>query len=103
MSEKNPWNLLPSAAPFVLPVDARAIQDFNRRARPEHIIHPEIVPEPYLGNPKVPVVLLNLNPGFVDTDRTVHLNPRFNAAAVANLQHRHPEYPFYLLDKLLCS
>ena len=94
----NPWNALPASAPFVLPSDAREIQQFNARAAFEHLIHLEIVPEPFLGNPSAPVVLLNLNPGFVDTDRTVHLDPVFNAAAIANLEHRHPSYPFYLLD-----
>lgn len=94
----NPWTNLPASAPFVLPNDAEAIERFNAKVARDYTIHLEIVPEPFLGNPLAPLVLLNLNPGFVETDRTVHLDPTFNAAAVANLGHRHPAYPFYLLD-----
>jgi hypothetical protein len=45
-----------------------------------------------------PVVLLNLNPGFVEADQVTHLDPAFNAAAVANLRHGAKPYAFYLLD-----
>jgi hypothetical protein len=99
----NPWTHLPASAPFVLPIDAEAVERFNAKASRDHAIHLEIVPEPFLGNPLAPVVLLNLNPGFVETDRTVHLDPAFNAAAVANLRHQHPEYPLYLLDPAFSS
>jgi hypothetical protein len=95
---QNPWHILSKSAPFVLPADATAIAQFNLSARPDHAIHLEIVPEPFLGNPSAPVVLLNKNPGFVESGRQVHLESAFNAAAIANLEHRHPGYPFYLLD-----
>jgi hypothetical protein len=97
----NPWLRLPEMAPYVLPEDDEPIASFNSRRRPEHAIHLEIVPEPYLGDPCAPVVLLNLNPGFVDDDRTVHLDTAFNAAARANLLHAHREWPLYLLDRSL--
>jgi hypothetical protein len=99
----NPWLSLPHSPPFVLPEDAPNVSEFNARARPPHHLHLEIVPEPYLGNPTAPVVLLGLNPGFSDTDVPVHEDPRFNGAARANLRHEHPEYPFYLLDPALPS
>jgi hypothetical protein len=94
----NPWTDLPASAPFLLPIDVEAVERFNAKASRDHAVHLEIVPEPFLGNPLAPVVLLNLNPGFVETDLTVHLDPAFNAGAVANLRHQHPEYPLYLLD-----
>lgn len=78
-----------------------AIAEFNRRRRKHHVVHLEIVPEPYLGNPNAAVILLNLNPGFVEDDRSVHLQPLFNRAARANLLHCHPNWPFYLLDPSL--
>ena len=99
----NPWHDLPVQAPFVLPQDQHQANRFNERARPEHRLHLEIVPEPYLGNPAAPVVLLNLNPGFSETDLAVHLKPAFQAAARANLLHSHARCPFYLLDPELPS
>jgi hypothetical protein len=99
----NPWHSLSKSAPFVLPIDVAAIAQFNLSARPDHSIHLEIVPEPFLGNPSAPVILLNKNPGFVESGRKVHFDPAFNAAAVANLEHRCPDFPFYLLDPDLPS
>jgi len=97
-AEVNPWRDLPHEAPYVLPIDQEAISAFNRRASPLHVIHPEIVPEPYLGDPSAPVVLLNLNPGYVDEDLDVHIEPPFKAAARANLLHDGGEWPLYLLN-----
>ena len=97
----NPWMLLGSVPPYVLAADAPFVDRFNERAGDRHRIRPEIIPEPYLGNPEAQVVLLNLNPGFVDDERGTDLGPRFNDAARANLEHRHPDYPFYLLDPTL--
>jgi hypothetical protein len=97
----NPWLQLPAEPPYVLSADAPFIDRFNERVGDSHRIRPEVIPEPYLGNPGAPVVLLNLNPGFVDDDRQLDLNPRFNDAARASLEHRHPAWPFYLLDPTL--
>ncbi len=94
----NPFRSLTRSAPFLADIDAEAIKRFNAKAPDHHRVHLEIVPEPYLGNPLASVVLLNLNPGFVDDDRNVHNDEAFNAAARANLTHEHPDYPFYLLD-----
>jgi hypothetical protein len=94
----NPWTVLPSLPPFVLPKDAEAIARFNARASLDHALHLDIVPEPFLGNPEAPVLLLNLNPGFIEADIPAHRNRDFRAAAFENLEHRHPEFPFYLLD-----
>jgi hypothetical protein len=99
----NPWVTLPAQSPLVLPLDLEAVDRFNAAARPQHLLHLDIVPEPFLGNPNGPVVLLGLNPGFTQGDDAVHLDPRFNAAARANLEHRHPNWPFYLLDPSLPS
>jgi hypothetical protein len=99
----NPWSNLPSNEPYVLPLDGPPIEVFNRRAKANHVIHLEVVPEPFLGDPIAPVVLLNLNPGYVEDDREVHHDPAFNVAARANLLHAHTAWPLYLLDPSLPS
>ncbi len=99
----NPWKDLPSRPPFVIPADAPYVANFNAKSRPIHQLRLEIIPEPYLGNPTAPVVLLNPNPGFVETDRQVHVDPKFNAAARENLLHSRSRWPLYLLDPELPS
>ena len=44
--------------------DADEIERFNAKARYDHAFHLDLIPEPFIGNPAAPVVLLNLNPGF---------------------------------------
>lgn len=105
---KNPWLDLPGTVPFVLDEDLPIIQFFNEKLSPSHpvYIHTEGLPMPILGNPKAPVVLLNLNPGFTEEDVA---NPAFEElpseevqfhkeAPIKNLRHEYLEYPFYLLD-----
>ena len=95
----NPWLLLPETTPFVLPSDKKSILDFNSYAKQEHQIHLELLPEPYLGNPRAKIVLLNLNPGFSKSDILFHRdNAYFANTSRANLRHEGQEYPFYLLD-----
>jgi len=103
MRDRNPWSSLPTQPPFVLSCDQPQVTEFNDRASPDHYLHLEIVPEPFLGNPEAPVVLLNLNPCFSQTDVAEHLKPQFLAAAQANLLHSYEPYPFYLLDPELPS
>jgi hypothetical protein len=96
---QNPWVALPESADFVLPQDAPFIQTFNRVATPEKCIHLELLPEPYLGNPKARIFLLNLNPGYSEEDVIFHHdNPYFIQTSRDNLLHGHLDYPFYLLD-----
>ena len=95
----NPWLLLPETAPFVLSSDKKSIRNFNNQAKQEHQIHLELLPEPYLGNPQAKIVLLNLNPGFSESDILFHRdNAYFAKTSRANLHHECQEYPFYLLD-----
>jgi hypothetical protein len=105
---KNPWTELPGEIPFVLKEDLPIVEKFNRRFSPDHpvYIHTEGLPLPILGRPGAPVVLLNLNPGFTETDIE---NPAFEKLAeeevnfhgeaiIKCLRHEELEYPFYLLD-----
>jgi hypothetical protein len=94
----NPWRQLPNKFPFVLSQEAQLIEQFNSTAIDRFKVHLEILPEPYLGNPDAPVVLLGLNPGFKESDIEQHRDARFAALSRANLLHEPAEYPFYLLD-----
>lgn len=96
--QSNPWNLLSGVAPLVLADDRVPIERFNHLARPEHYIHTELLPEPFIGNPEAPVVLLNLNPGFDEVDHIWHVTPTFQAAVRANLAHQDQPWPFYPLN-----
>jgi hypothetical protein len=97
----NPWLQLSEIAPFVLEHDAPAIATFNHLAKPDLFIHLELLPEPFLGNPLAPVVLLGLNPGYSPDDITHHQREQFAAISRSNLHHRDIEYPFYLLNPAL--
>ncbi len=95
----NPWRSLPPQRPYVLESDRNPISSFNQRAKPEVQIHLEALPEPYLGIPTAPVVLLSLNPGFgLETLPFHQESPYFRETHRQNLNHGAMEYPFYLLD-----
>src|SRR4051812_28507789 len=104
---RNPWLDLPSEPPFVLPSDEsllRRHQDWVESGRAAaqtrelHRIHLDLVPEPHLGDPSAPVVLLNKNPGVGVDDAATHANPAFRSLALLNAVHRSERWPFYLLD-----
>jgi hypothetical protein len=94
----NPWERLPITAPFLLSEDVELIEKFNSTADDRFKIHSNILPEPYLGNPDAPIVLLGLNPGFKGTDIAQHSCARFAKLSRANLLHQSADYPLYLLD-----
>jgi hypothetical protein len=94
----NPWNELPVSSPYVLSVDRPQIEHFNRDSRPEHCLRLEIFPEPFLGDPNAPIILLNLNPGFSKEDLRWHSKDDFQNSSLCNLNHGKTEYPFYLLN-----
>lgn len=95
---ENPWPHFPRTAPYVLPEDAPLIVAFNRTARSEHRFHLDVLPEPFLGAPDAPVLMLNLNPGYNVHNVVNHARSEFIRANRAQLEHRAAEYPFYLLD-----
>ena len=99
---ENPWRSLPGRAPFVLEEELEIIEEFNAKLKPnqqdKYHIHLNIIPEPYLGRPDAPVVLLNLNPGFSESDVAWHTeDPQFKRKVWANLLHEQASYHFYLL------
>ncbi len=94
----NPWKRLPITAPFLLSEDIELIEKFNSTADDRFKIHFNIFPEPYLGDPDAPIVLLGLNPGFKETNIAQHSDARFAELSRANLLHQLGDYPFYLLN-----
>ncbi len=94
---KNPWHKLPDREPFVLEQDRPFVEQHKAKAKPEYFIHTNLLPEPFLGNPNAPVVLLNLNPGYNDKDLDFQ-DERFTELSQDNRLHRGGGYPFYLLN-----
>jgi len=98
---QNPWQRLPFRPPFVLAEDHERISKFNESAKVQvqHKVQLEILPEPFLGRPKAPVVLLNLNPGYnAVTNPVQHAKAMFARRSRENLLHTEVDYPFYLID-----
>lgn len=94
----NPWIHLPTVAPYVLQDDLPLIDAFNRTAIRTQYIDTSLLPEPFLGRPDAPVVLLGLNPGWSPHDALWHANPDFAKVSRGNLAHASSRYPFYLLN-----
>jgi len=99
----NPWERLPSQSPYVLPEDAERVSAFNASASDDTALQLELLPEPFLGNPNAPVVLLNLNPGFDPRDEVYHREPKFIERSRENLRHQKSDYPFFLLDPAITA
>jgi hypothetical protein len=95
----NPWLDLPFIPPYVLKDEDLSIKQFNMSSKPIHQIRLELMPEPYLGRPDAPIVLLNLNPGFMEEEIYFHTQDEyFKTECRRTLLHEPQEYPFYLLD-----
>jgi len=71
----NPWVDVPSAEPFVLPIDQAAVLGFNRELRQysNHWIHTGRLPEPRQGPIDAAIVLLQLNPSYDKNTQTINL------------------------------
>lgn len=96
MKKENPWRDLPSTAPFLLPGDKDLVDKFNESAPEDLLIHHELLPEPFIGSPQAPVVLLNKNPGY-SSPNDLAKHPLSQQARLGLLHEC--EIPFYLLDE----
>lgn len=107
---QNPWLGLSPNPPFVLECDKHQVKRFNDKA-PDHFkLQLNAFPGPFMGNPNAPVVLLNLNPGFAESDNAQQSHLSEGQTEIVkgsddlaelpwrNLHHQELEYPFYLLD-----
>lgn len=94
----NPWSKLPTVPTYILKFDKSVIFNNKVTFNENTELHFELLPEPFLGNPLAPVVLLNLNPGYSPDDITYHGQPAFIKLSRANLNHQISDYSFYLLN-----
>jgi hypothetical protein len=95
----NPWKSLPTTGNFVLPIDSNAINSQTWINNPLYQYHFDLNPEPFIGNPKAPVVALNLNPGWDPIDIIFHSQPQIRKIMLDNLSHNHNNN--YYLDPIL--
>lgn len=94
----NPWLQLPNRPPYVLPEDAEMVRRFNTGASEILKLRiDELLPEPVVGDPEAPVLLLSNNPGFGKYAgfRQQHA---FMRKLRAGLGGRYADVPFLYLD-----
>lgn len=97
-SVPNPWQTLPFLdPPHVFGEDARIIDRHNLRYPQghKHHIYLNAYPEPYIGDPNAPILLLNRNPGYGDHDPRARAHPTLEEIYRQNLLHGQSDYPFY--------
>jgi hypothetical protein len=95
---ENPWRSLRMEAPYVYEPDKPAVAAFNAHASEAQRIQTDVLPEPYLGSKDAPIVLLNLNPGFDESDYLAYEDGYTRDAWRKNVLHEPLAYPFYFLD-----
>jgi hypothetical protein len=96
---RNPWPALPEEPPFVLPEDAPVLAAYNRFAPARNKLELRMVPEPWVGDLRARVVVLNLNPGIGgQEDLRWHRRTSYRAILRATLERRRSAYPLHHLD-----
>lgn len=102
---ENPWVELPASAPFVLPSDAERVSAFNDRRQPSDCTRLlfDLLPEPWIGRPDAPVVLLRPGPGYTPDDIRFTGNASAREVWRRNILHQPLDYPFYPLDPALAG
>jgi hypothetical protein len=94
----NPWIALPAKTPFVLDCDALAIEVFNRNASSGYKFHDSLIPEPFFGSFRAPVVVVLLNPGVNDRDARAHRRSGLREQLLENLRRTRVDLPHVHLD-----
>ncbi len=93
----NPWLRLPARPPFVLREDEQSVQAFNLGASPDHQLQvTEFLPEPFVGDPASPVLLLSNNPGY-SKHSTYRKQPEFMTRIRDCIRLKKTTCPFYYL------
>jgi hypothetical protein len=93
----NPWLRLPARPPFVLPEDEQAVDEFNERASEDHRLQiADFLPEPFIGDPGSPVLLLSNNPGF-SKHSAFRKHPKFMTRIRDCITLKLSAFPFYYL------
>ena len=100
---ENPWAALPKRSPYVLRMDREAVESHAdspqvRKDPEKYGLHTDLLPTPFIGNPKARVVLLNLNPGYAEQDEEDYRRRGFRKAALQNLTHEADGAAFFPID-----
>jgi hypothetical protein len=99
----NPWFRLPPGPPYVLAEDEDAVRKFNARAGGAHRIQiDKLLPEPFVGDPAAPVLLLSNNPGFGERS-VLRQQPDFMTRIRDGIRLNFSTYPFIYLDPDYCE
>lgn len=97
---ENPWPLLPkSGNNYILQIDQIKVSNHNHKADDNYRFHPELLPEPFIGNVSAPIVALNANPGYDESDADIHSTPEIKKIMLDNLLHNYSG--FYYLSREL--
>lgn len=99
----NPWSNLGDEAPFVLPIDAEAVEQHNAKAKSEYRFNLSMAPEPWMGDPHAPVVVLTGNPRYRVDDLPTHARPDVRARLLAGARQEPQPYPLVWLDPALAD
>jgi len=95
----NPWAEIEiGVPPYYHSADRLLLERHNRRVDEKHRLPLDVYPEPYIGDPKAPVLLLNLNPGYDASSPKFHAVRAVAELCVRNLRHEWESYPFYPLN-----
>lgn len=91
----NPWRSLPKAPPFLLPQDKVELQRFTA-THPKYELRLDLLPEPFVGRPDAPLVLLGNNSGAKsEAAAAARKAPAFMRRMRKNLAHQlSAEFPF---------
>ena len=94
----NPWQKLSKRRPFVLDEDRTLVTEFNLTASERTRLQLDLLPEPFVGSLKAPVLLLILNPGYAAADRDVHARVAFRAHVRTCHVQSAAQFPNYYLN-----
>jgi len=92
---KNPWKELIIKKKTFLIKDKNSLDKMKER-----VFFKRLLPEPYIGNPEAPIVILNLNPGYSETDFDFYKIKKIRSLWKKNITHKNTQsyFPFYFLD-----
>ena len=94
----NPWLTLPLSPPFVAPIDAPVLNRLSRHLQGRFELQLDLLPQPWTGNVNTAeILMLALNPGYSEQDRTDLRNPDYAEQWRLTLSFQ-SRTPFYFLD-----
>lgn len=98
LSSRNPWQDLPTAGPYVLPVDKPIIDAYHSHEAPQWHYRLDLPPDPWQGRWDSPLVVLLQNPSLGEHDDTIYSDPAVLAANRRNMTTNAGSEPMYWLE-----